>query len=153
MRYVTFLFIVSILFIIVGFVTGKISGDSLTYISITGSLLAILQILVIVLILMLGIAMTLPALLIDLLLLIFTGMYFPLVGATWNIVWDDVTLGWFWASTSGSSLLFASIVLAIISFLCCGEEEGGGSYLSNCSTLFVFSSWLRKMPRMKIHFI
>jgi hypothetical protein len=116
MRYVTFLFIVSILFIIVGFVTGKISGDSLTYISITGSLLAILQILVIVLILMLGIAMTLPALLIDLLLLIFTGMYFPLVGATWNIVWDDVTLGWFWASTSGSSLLFASIVLAIISF-------------------------------------
>ncbi len=117
MRYVTFLFIVSILFIILGFVTGKISGDSFTYISITGSLFAILQILVIVMILMLGAAMTLPALLIDLLLLIFTGMQFPLVSSTWNVVWDQVTIGWFWTSTSGSSLLFASIVLAIISFL------------------------------------
>jgi hypothetical protein len=116
MRYITFLFIVSILLIIIGFVTGKISGDSFNDISITGSLLAILQILVIVLILMLGIAMTLPALLIDLLLLIFTDMYFPLVGGTWDVVWDDVTLDWFWASTSGSSLLIASIVLAIISY-------------------------------------
>lgn len=125
MRYVTFLFIVSILFIIIGFVTGKISGDSFTYISLTGSLLAILQILVIVLILMLGIAMTLPALLIDLLLLIFTGMYFPLVGATWDVVWDEVTLGWFWAFTSGSSLLFASVVLAIISFLILRRKRKG----------------------------
>ncbi len=116
MRYITFLFIVSILLIIIGFVTGKISGDSFNDISITGSLLAILQILVIVLILMLGIAMTLPALLIDLLLLIFTDMYFPLVGGTWDVVWDDVTLDWFWASTSGSSLLIASTVLAIISY-------------------------------------
>lgn len=116
-RYVVLLFIVSILFIVLGLVTGKISGDSFTYISITGSLLAILQILVIVLILMLAAAITIPALIIDLLLLIFTGLYFPLVGGIWDVVWDDVTIGWFWASTSGSSLLFASIILAIISFL------------------------------------
>lgn len=116
-KYVIFLLIISILFIILGFTSGKISGESFTYISLTGSLLAILQILVVVLILMLAATMALPALIIDVLLLIFTTMYFPLISTIWNIVWYDITVGWFWTTTSGSSILFASLVLIIISVL------------------------------------
>ena len=114
-KYVIFLLVISILFIVLGLASGKISGESFTYISLTGSLLAILQILVVVLILMLGAMMALPALIIDVLLLIFTTLYFPLISTIWNIVWFDITIGWFWTTTSGSSILFASLVLIIIS--------------------------------------
>jgi hypothetical protein len=105
-----------VVFIVLGFMSGKISGDSFTYISLTGTLLAILQILLVVAILMLGIAMLTPAIIIDLLLLLFSNLYFPLVGNTWHVVWNQVTVGWFWTETSGSSLLFSSIILAVISF-------------------------------------
>lgn len=116
-KYVIFLLVISILFIVLGLASGKISGESFTYISLTGSLLAILQILVVVLILMLAAMMALPALIIDVLLLIFTTMFFPLISTIWNIVWYDITVGWFWTTTSGSSILFASLVLIIISVL------------------------------------
>lgn len=116
MRYITFLFIVSILVIIIGVITGKISVDNFSQISVLDSAFGIMQILVIVMILMLAIAMSLPALFIDLLLLVFTGQQFPLIGLTWDLVWDDVTIKWFWTSTSGSSLLVASVVLVILSF-------------------------------------
>ncbi|MEQ8470321.1 MAG: hypothetical protein RIC35_04010 [Marinoscillum sp.] len=114
-RYLQFLFLASILFIIIGFISGKISTESFTYISLIGSLKAILQILLVVVILMLGLAMTLPALIIDVLLL-FIGMSFPLIEAIWYVIWNQVTIGWFWAGSSGSSIFFASLVLAIVSF-------------------------------------
>ena len=114
-RYLQFLFVSSLLFIIIGLVTGKISGESFTYISLTGSIAAIFQILMIVIILMLGLVITVPALIIDLLLL-FIGMSFPVLSATWSVIWDQVTMGWFWANTSGSSVFFGSLVVAVVSF-------------------------------------
>ena len=116
-KYFIFLFIVSVLFILIGLVSGKISGDSFTYISLPGSLFAVLQILVIVLILMIGAAMMIPAFVIDLLLLIFTGLRFPMINAIWHILWQKVTIDWFWVFTSGSSIFFASLILAIFSVL------------------------------------
>lgn len=116
-KYLIFLFIVSILFILIGLVSGKISGDSFTYISLPGSLFAIIQILVIVLILMIGAAMMIPAFVIDLLLLVFTGLRFPMITSIWDILWQKVTIDWFWIFTSGSSIFFASLLLAIFSVL------------------------------------
>lgn len=113
-RYLQFTFIASILFIIIGFVTGKISSESFTYISLIGTVQAIFKILLVALMLLLGLAMSLPALIGDLILL-FLGFSFPLLEAIWGVIWGQVTIGWFWGSTSGSSVLFGSIILAAIS--------------------------------------
>lgn len=115
-RYLQFTFLASVLFIIIGFVTGKISVDSFTYISLIGTVEAMFQILVVAILLMLGLAVSVPALIADLILL-FMGMSFPLLHSTWGVLWDQVTIGWFWASSSGSSILFASIILAVVSAL------------------------------------
>ena len=115
-KYFGFLFIISLLFIFIGLISGKISGESFSYISIPGSLFAILQILFVVLIIMIGVAIMIPALVIDLLLLIFTGMNLPLIHSICDILWEEVTMGWFWAHTEGSSIFFASLILAILSF-------------------------------------
>ncbi|CAN0195175.1 unnamed protein product, partial [Chrysoparadoxa australica] len=113
-RYIQYLFVLSLVFIIIGMASGKITTDSFTYISLTESLFAILQILLIVIVLMLGVVMTLPAIIADLILLI-VGWSFRLTGAIWNIVWDQLTIGWFWNNTSGSSIFFSSLAIAIIS--------------------------------------
>lgn len=113
-RYLQFTFLASVLFIIIGFVTGKISVESFTYISLVGSVTAIFKILLVALMLLLGLAMSLPALIADLILL-FMGFSFPLLEAIWGVIWGRVTIGWFWGSTSGSSVLFGSIILAVIS--------------------------------------
>lgn len=115
-RYLQFLFLASVLFIIVGFITGKISGESFTYISLTGTAYSILQILLVVIILIIGIAISTPALIGDLILLLL-GLHFPLLNAIWNVAWHQVTLGWFWSHTSGSSILFGSLILGVVSLL------------------------------------
>lgn len=115
-RYLQFTFLASVLFIIIGFVTGKISGESFTYISLVGTVQAVFKILLVALMLLLGLAMSLPALIADLILL-FLGFSFPLLDAVWGVIWDQVTIGWFLKSSSGSSVLFGAIILAVISGL------------------------------------
>lgn len=116
-KFMGLMLFVTILLLFAGIFNDKITFESLNYISISGSLLAIVQIIVLVVILMLGLSMIVPAFLIDVLVLIFTDMYFPLVGSTYNVVWNEITIGWFWTETTGSSLLFSSIILIIVSIL------------------------------------
>jgi hypothetical protein len=115
-RYIFSILVLSVLFLVTGFLSGKISGDSFTYISLTGTFSAVIQILFVTVILMLALLMTLPAVIVDLLLL-FLGWSFPMIERIWNVVWDELTIGWFWIPTSGSSILFASVILIIGSLL------------------------------------
>ena len=115
-KYTNLLFIISILFILIGLITGKITTQSFSYISIPGSLIAIIQILFIVLILSIGLAILVPAFIIDLLLLVVTGMDFPLINSIWYTLWDKATIQWFWIDTPGSSIFFGSVIISVIAF-------------------------------------
>ncbi len=113
-KYTTFLFIVSLVLMILGFFTSKITTESFQYISLTGFLFAILKILLITIAISLAAAMTLPALVIDLIMLLIAGYGLLVTTSIWNIVWNEYTMDWFWQSTGGSSLFFATLLLIII---------------------------------------
>ena len=113
-KYTTFLFIVSLVLMILGFLTSKITTESFQYISLTGFLFAILKILLITIAISLAAAMTLPALVIDLIMLLIAGYGLLVTTSIWNIVWNEYTMDWFWQSTGGSSLFFATLLLIII---------------------------------------
>ena len=116
-RYASGVFLFAILILIFGFINGKISGESFQYISLPGLLFAVLKSLVIVLVLLLAIAASIPAFFIDLLLFLFTSYNFEVLKGIWNVCWDGVTIGWFWTETSGSSIFFGAIILMLISGL------------------------------------
>ncbi|MEF8811119.1 MAG: hypothetical protein V5A47_09370 [Bacteroidales bacterium] len=113
-KYTTFLFIVSLVLMILGFLTSKITTESFQYISLTGFLFAILKILLITIAISLAAAMTLPALVIDLIMMLIAGYGLLVTSSLWNIVWNEYTMDWFWQSTEGSSLFFSTLVLIII---------------------------------------
>ncbi|MBS3770116.1 MAG: hypothetical protein V5A59_03465 [Bacteroidales bacterium] len=113
-KYTTFLFIVSLVLMILGFLTSKITTESFQYISLTGFLFAILKILLITITISLAAAMTLPALVIDLIMMLIAGYGLLVTSSLWNIVWNEYTMDWFWQSTEGSSLFFSTLVLIII---------------------------------------
>jgi len=116
-RYASGLFLFAILLLIFGFISGKISGESFQYISLPGLLFAVLKSLVLVLVLLLAIAASVPAFFIDLLLFLFTSYDFAVLKGIWNVCWDGVTMDWFWTETSGSSVFFGAIILMLISGL------------------------------------
>jgi hypothetical protein len=116
-RYAAGLFLFSIFIIVFGFISGKITTESFQYISLSGLLFAILKALIVVLILLLALAATIPIFFIDLVLLFFTSYNFAIVGNLWAICWKGVTIGWFWTETSGSSLFFGALILLLISSL------------------------------------
>ena len=116
-KYSTALFIFSIIIIIAGLAGGKISGDSFREISLIGSLFAILKIILVGVIFFLGVAAIIPSILIDLVLLFFSPYGFDLTARVWNYLWGDIVLKWFWYDTTGSSLLFASLIIALITGL------------------------------------
>jgi len=113
-KYTTFLFIVSLVLMILGFLTSKITTESFQYISLTGFLFAILKILLITIAISLAGAMTLPALVIDLIMMLIAGYGLLVTTSLWNIVWNEYTMDWFWNTTGGSSLFFATLVLIIL---------------------------------------
>lgn len=116
-RYATGLLLFSIFIIVFGFITGKISVESFQYISIPGLLFAVLKSLIVVLVLLLAVAASVPAFVIDIILLFFTSFDFVLLGSIWEVCWNGVTIDWFWTETSGSSLFFGGLILLIISSL------------------------------------
>lgn len=122
-RYVTGLLIFSILIIIFGLITGKITVESFQVISLPGLLFAVLKSLVVVLVLLLGLAAALPGILIDVVMLFVASSQFPITGNLWSVCWKEVTLDWFWTETSGSSLFFGAVILAIISGLLLGKRK------------------------------
>ena len=68
MRYTTGLFLFAILILFFGFVYDKITFESLQYISVPGLLMAVVKSLVVVLVLLLSLAISTAALVIDLIL-------------------------------------------------------------------------------------
>lgn len=113
-KYTNLLFFVSLILLILGFVTSKITMESFHYISLTGFLFAILKILLITIAISLAAAMTLPALVIDLIMMLVAGYDLLVTTSLWNIVWNEYTMDWFWHTTSGSSLFFATLLLIIL---------------------------------------
>lgn len=113
-KYTNLLFFVSLILLILGFVTSKITMESFQYISLTGFLFAILKILLITIAISLAAAMTLPALVIDLIMMLVAGYDLLVTTSLWNIVWNEYTMDWFWHTTSGSSLFFATLLLIIL---------------------------------------
>lgn len=114
-KYTNFLFFVSLILLILGFVTSKITGESFQYISLSGFLFAVLKILLITVTISLAAAITIPALLIDLIMMLIAGYGILVTTSIWDIVWNEYTMNWFWESTGGSSLLYATLILIIIS--------------------------------------
>lgn len=104
----------AILILVLGFLYGKINGESFQYISFPGLIYAVLKSLIVVLILLLAITATIPSFFIDLILFFITDYEFPLLKQIWEISWGQVTMGWFWTETSGSSLFFAALILLIL---------------------------------------
>jgi hypothetical protein len=113
-KYTNLLFFVSLILLILGFVTSKITMESFQYISLTGFLFAILKILLITIAISLAAAMTLPALVIDLIMMLVAGYDLLVTTSLWNIVWSEYTMDWFWHTTGGSSLYFATLLLIIL---------------------------------------
>jgi len=113
-KYTNVLFFVSLILLILGFVTSKITTESFQYISLTGFLFAILKILLITVVISMAAAMTLPALVIDVIMMLVAGYGLLVTTSLWNIVWNEYTMDWFWNTTGGSSLFFATLVLIIL---------------------------------------
>jgi hypothetical protein len=113
-KYTNLLFFVSLILLILGFVTSKITMESFQYISLTGFLFAILKILLITIAISLAAAMTLPALVIDLIMMLVAGYGLLVTTSLWDIVWNEYTMDWFWNTTGGSSLFFATLLLIIL---------------------------------------
>jgi len=113
-KYTNVLFFVSLILLILGFVTSKITTESFQYISLTGFLFAILKVLLITIVISMAAAMTLPALVIDLIMMLAAGYGLLVTTSLWNIVWNEYTMDWFWTTTDGSSLFFATLLLIIL---------------------------------------
>lgn len=114
-RYAAGLALFAILILVFGFINGKITGASFQTISLAGLLFAVLKSLLLVLILLLAVGASIPLLIIDILLLLFTEYGFALINGVWDVVWGRVTIGWFWTETSGSSLFFGALILLLLS--------------------------------------
>lgn len=114
-RYALGLLVFSILIIVFGFMTEKITIASFQYISFPGVFMAVGKSLMVVLVLLLAGAAAVPSFLIDLALTFFTPYDFPMLTHLKNICWDGVAINWFWNETSGSSIFFGALVLFVIS--------------------------------------
>jgi len=114
-NYAAGLSLFAILIILFGFLNGKITAESFQYISLPGLLYAVLKSLVVVLVLLLALAASLPLLVIDIVLLLFTNYDFATLKGVWGVAWDGVTMDWFWTETSGSSVFFGALILLLIS--------------------------------------
>ncbi len=114
-RYATGLFVFSILMILFGFITEKITISSFQYISLPGVIFAVGKSLLVVLILLFAIGAAIPSLFIDILLTFFTDLKFPLLNFLKEICWDKMAVSWFWNDTSGSSVFFGALILLLIS--------------------------------------
>ena len=105
----------SIAIIAVAFFTGKVTINNmleeLTFFSV---LIAMGKTLIVSFLVYLAIIISFPALIIDLVLLIFSSKYFLLIHLIWDLVWQKITLDWYWNVTNGSSLVVAAFILAII---------------------------------------
>lgn len=109
-RFIYLTGVFALVLVVVGFISGKISAESFTYISIPGIIVTCLKMLLSQLVLMLSTLMIVPAVIIDLLLWIFSGMYFPLISSIIDAVWNDFIVAWFWQPATGSAILFTSII-------------------------------------------
>lgn len=85
--------------------------DDLTFVSV---FTAIGKTLIVSFVLYFAAIISFPALVIDLVLLIFTTRYFFLLGYLWNLVWTNFTLPWYWNAVNGNSLVIGAFILAII---------------------------------------
>lgn len=100
---------------VLGFLTGKVSGGSFLYIDMPMLFYNMFKIIVIVLALLFALLITLPAIAVDLVLLIFTANTFPALSFIWDTVGNTLLMEWFWENTRGSALFFAAFILSMVS--------------------------------------
>ena len=123
-RYTIGILIFAISVLVFGFMSEKITPESFQYISFPDLGAAVVKSLVVVVIFLLAAVASVPSLLIDLILRLFTDYDFVLLNHLWDICWKGVTLQWFWAETSGSSIFFGALILIVLSALIL--RKGGG---------------------------
>ncbi len=116
-RFAIGLLIFSLMVLIFGFMSEKITTESFQYISFPDLGLAVVKSLAVVLIFLLAAAASIPSLFIDLVLLLVPAQDFPILNHLWDVCWKGVTLDWFWKETSGSSIFFGALILFIAGFL------------------------------------
>jgi hypothetical protein len=69
---------------------------------------------IVAIVLIVAIPVALVALLIDLVLWFITPYYFPLSGFMYNLVWENITIEWYWLQAGGNEIFYAALILALV---------------------------------------
>ena len=112
-----FLSSITIILMIFAILTGKVSFSELEKEAVSvgwialGTIFAIVKSFVIYIILAIAIALTLFAIIIDLIFSLNT------LNILWNFAWNDMAVNWFWNDTPGILLIIGLAVLGLIFFV------------------------------------
>jgi hypothetical protein len=112
----SYLLVITCLIIIIGaFADHKVTlSHFFQTLTISNVFIAVAKIIIISLVLYIAMAISVPAVFIDLLLLLFLSKDFLLIRAIWNFTWKDITINWFWESLPGEAIVIAAFLLSIV---------------------------------------
>ncbi|HYX09770.1 MAG TPA: hypothetical protein VE912_23780 [Bacteroidales bacterium] len=109
------LVIASIIIILAVLVTHRTDfSNFFTSLSLMQILITFLKSLVVVAVLSIAASITIPALILDLILLLFTHYDFPVIRFLWGLAWGDIAISWYWLPSDGNALFVSAIILGII---------------------------------------
>ena len=117
-------FLASIVIIILAFTTGKVESNNLMEgLSLVGLLVTLFKTVLIIVIVSLAASITPPAFLIDLIIVIFTAYSWPILRFIWGLAWKEMTLEWYWYSSTGTSIVVSALIIAALGFLGSGKRR------------------------------
>jgi hypothetical protein len=70
--------------------------------------------LIVVVVISIAAGITLPALILDLILLLVTHYDFPVIRFIWGLAWNDIAISWYWLPSDGNALFVSAVILGII---------------------------------------
>ena len=88
-----------------------------------GLIFSFFKSLIVAIVLIVTIPVALVALLIDLVLWFITPYYFPLSGFMYNLVWENITVEWYWLQAGGNEIFYAALILAILGIALSGRRK------------------------------
>ena len=109
------LVISSIIIILAVLVTHRADFNQFfTALSLVQILITFLKSLIVVAVISIAAGITIPALVLDLILLLVTNYDFPVIRFIWGLAWNDIAISWYWLPSDGNALLVSAVILGII---------------------------------------
>ena len=111
--------IVSAIILIVAAIAykGAITDSFFQGITFYSFFLTLFKSIIVVLLISISVPVALVALLVDIILWLTTDFYFPLINYIVNLVWDRITISWYWNLSNGNEIFLSALVIGILGLI------------------------------------